>query len=685
MDFQLESPGEAFRMDFSGIKPPTHSFPLGFRPENASFDAVLPSKHQQLIIRDLKYVLIGQEGIYIRHSRSDGYILSPQIDIRFKQSIEVITKLGTHFKLIRDFNTQFNDIKFGRTMGRLCYHLNSFLSQYTAMVSTISGDGNLSDLIQGLEMYITQFDQLNRICSSIRSEHYRRSQPGRFNDIQFDHLINSLKQDTDDLLPDSTPLSHVKGGIILNIIDEQISVGDQQMGEFVLSLYENISEPFILMLNKWLNYGEIDDPFDEFGIVSRDETNFTFKSDGLIFNDFNTQRLILLTGKFKLISKASTSEFKPFISSLKSNDITLNLTTAYQEANEELCTSLREKYQIDELIPQLINWYLIKGPINKQFNEILMGLKKSTINDDTLLRMRECYFTDSFIFDVVSFKIDDVSIIDELKKLIDIKAMDANEVLKSQSMGALTSMFKSFNDSQSNEPKGSANISNLKLSISLPPPLNEIISESQQYELGLIFKFLTLLSFLEKRFDKSWREIGYSIYWTWGYDNPKVLKLIKIGRLIHIKFFEFLRIYIHYVKFSVIESNLNLTDSITDLGEFKLKLNTFLSSTLNDCLLTDKVVSSLVFSMIQLLINFNEYILQLRKTLVKMDQIKLSITVESPEWIESKIKSINDRFKTYSSLFETGCGQLIDELGQMGALDNGKVLFLRENLDLTFN
>lgn len=691
MEFQLEDSEGEFKFNLLEEKVPCYAFPQGFTPKNASIGLVSSLGQQQLLIRDLKYVLIGQEGCYIRHSRSGGYIINSDVDIKFKQSIEVITKLAKHFKQIRDFILEFNDIKFGKTMGCLCYHLDCFLNHYTSMVSTIGGDINLFSLIEGLEMYITQFSQLNMICSTIQQEEKKRSQPGRYNDIQFDHLINSLKQDSNELLPDSTPLSNVKGGIILNIIDNQLRncIGDFKMEEFVSSIYENVSKPFISMLNKWLNYGEIEDPFDEFGIVARDDTNFTFKSDGLIFHDYNIQRLILLTGKFKSISKytntAAATDFKPFITSLRSKDITLNLNIAYQEANQILCQSLRDKYNINKLIPEIINWYLIRGPLNKQFNEILMGLKKSNINEDTLIKLKQCYFSNSFTYGLVSFKVDDVSIIDELQKLIDIKAMDANEVLKSQSMGALTSMFKSFNDSQTIEPMNVGNISNLKLSIDLPSPLNEIITDSQQYELGLIFKFLTLLSFLEKRFDKSWREIGYSIYWTWGYDNLRILKLIKIGRLIHVKFFEFLRIYIHYMKFSVIESNIDLQDDITDLEEFKLKLNTFLSSTLNDCLLTDKIVSTLIFSMLQLLLNFNEYIFQLRKSFVKMDQIKLSVNVESPEWIEDKIKSINDRFELYSNLFESGLNQLIDELGEMGALDNGKVLFLRENLDLTFN
>lgn len=684
MEIELLAAGEEFPVFCNSGKAPTHAFPGEFCPENASMASLLPMQQQPLLIRDLKYVLVGQEGIYIRHSRSGGYAMSSGVDVRFRQSVEVVMGLGARFKQIAQFVAAFRHIKYGKTMGVLCFHMDALLGQFKEMVAMIGGDVNLASLIKDLQLYLGQFEQVGRICTAVEEEEKKREQPGKYNDIQFSHLIQSLKQDANEMLPDSTPMTNVKGGIVLNIIDNQIQscIGDPRLESFLLALYHNVSQPFVSMLNKWLGSGVIEDPFEEFGIVAREQSTFTFRSDGLVFKDPAIQRLILLTGKYRGLSRDASNA--TFLTSLRSDDITMSLTMAFQQANESLCLTLRQKYNINVLIPEILNWYLIRGPVNKTFNEILMSLKKSVITQDTLAKLRLCYYSPSITYDALEFNLDSMSVIDELHKLIDIKAMDANEVLQSESMGALTSMFRAFTETQGKQPTGAATIANLRLTLSLPSPLNEIILESQQYELGLLFKYITLLSFLERRFDKSWREIGYSVYWTWGYSDLRIQKFIKRARIIHVKLFEFLRIYNHYVKFSVIETNFDIPQDITDLSAFNSKINTFLSSTLNDCLLTDKVVSSLVFSMIQLLVNFNEYILQLRKTLVKMDQIKLSTVVESPEWIDEHIGGINERLNTYTSMFESGLGQLVKELGQIGALDNGKVLYLRQSLELAF-
>lgn len=669
--------------------------------KNAVLRGVDARKQQGTVVRDLLYVLLGYEGMYIRQARSGGYLVDANVDPKFKQSIDTVLVVASQYRETRDFILEFEDIAYGQTMGCLCFQLRRFLNQYTQYVSNITGTVSLLDLVGLLDEYAAQFRKLNLICARISKEKAKREQPGRYNDIQFDHLIESLKQqNTSDLvLPDSTPLSTVKGGIILNIIESQFNDhGFQQNNVLLRNLYEEVSKPYVRMINKWLNYGQVDDPFEEFGLVcqSDEETTFTFRSDGLIFPDTNVQRMILLTGKYKRLAQdqVEQKEAREFIKSFKSKDLLLSLQNAFQEANLVFGKSLIKNYQIDRHIPELINWYLIRGPLNKKFNHVLMEMKKSTIHEQTLAKMKQCFYSPgSMMYQLLEFKIDDISIIGELKNLIDIKAMDANEVLKSQSMSALTSMFKTFNEQQNKQQKTSdgadvssrAEISQLKLVLNLPSPFNEIISQSQQYELGLLFKFLTLISYLERRYDKSWREIGYSIYWTWDYTDMRVNKLIKKGRLLHLKFFEFLRIYSQYVKSLSVECNLNLT-SVEHLDNFKISLNSFLSSSLNDSLLTDKLVSSLIFDMIQLLINFNEFIIQLRKSFVRMDaNIKGSVRMENEQWIDSRIELIKERFQMYHQLFSSGYNQLIDELDQMGALDNGKVLFLRDNLAMAFN
>ncbi|ONH76818.1 Spindle pole body component SPC97 [Pichia kudriavzevii] len=91
--------------------------------------------------------------------------------------------------------------------------------------------------------------------------------------MKFENLMTSLKEEcssssVEDIVYDSRTSKCIKGGIILNLLERHIGIsrGFRNSNMLFAQIFEFITTGYLDILNKWLNFGQLDDFFDEFFI-----------------------------------------------------------------------------------------------------------------------------------------------------------------------------------------------------------------------------------------------------------------------------------------------------------------------------------------------------------------------------------------------------------------------------------
>lgn len=776
---------------------PTHSDAQYIDIENVISLKDLPLKDQErLIIKDLFYVFLGYEGTYLKYSKKNQmktivdklkgpkYSYNREIDVRFRDTLNALCNIGKQYYAISHFIQTFENNLYGSVMQRFCQQLQINLTRFDNVIGDLKDSYNsydnfkLTNIKQQIESLdiIQELSHLYHIIRFIVSEEEKRSEPSANVDIQFDYLMTALKDDVsldadgnnlkfDEIIFDSRPMPHVKGGVILNFIQDEIDnyKGDLKSKKFLHALYDATSEPFIKMLNEWLLNGNLNDYYNEFAIVETDVGNdntdvsaqgwklkYALRSDGLLsqFADKEIQQCILLTGRnltmiktcigkdinidvdidFNVDVNTNNNKSQPFFTSFQSLELLSSLNEAYKRSNEKLCKVLLNDYSLTKVIKQTYEWYLIKGESSKSFDDLFsvylgqfkrpyLTSSKQDKNFNKKLKKSEIAEINNAIKLAYKFNqisndpIDELfhnglkiswssnSIFEEILSLVELKAMDANKVLSSKNMGALTSILRSMNSGIQNssvfeiEKFTKMAISHLNILIYLPFPYNQIIEDSQQYEFGLLFRHLSLLLYIDKRYQRSWREMGYSIYWTWGYQNKKIENWIRKCRLIHVYFSDFIRIYNSFIKLNVLNKNwIEMEKILTKLENFeyldvqqvKSTLKEFLSSTMTESLLASKSLCEQIYQILSLSIFFHDFIMQAKKSLCKMDSELVKDGQFDYQWTLEKIDHLRSTSDSYLKVFIDKIRQLVNSLEYTGEMDNSRVLLFKDDLKMAF-
>lgn len=726
---------------------------------------------EDALVDDLLNVLDTREGKYIKFVQGldlndtqtclNGidFEIDVDVDIYYKEIATQIALLSKKISSLAYFYRYFNKSCYGSVLSKLCEYIRKFLNQHRLMLCQLRESKiSLIMLSQRInnhpfdDSYGTLFQCITHLYDLTRhivNENYKRLQESNRIDMQFENIMNSLKEDLNskllnDIVIDSTNSKYINGGIVLNFLHFEIQQyrGNEKSTRFLKNLYHLISTDYLTILNDWLRYGKIFDEFDEF-FISEEKNHtyiynayywinkFAIKRESLLsqFKSGEFQKKIFLTGKYlAILNECECSNLvrnSPYESIVSLNSITLEsqIDKAYKRSNELFVGVFLNNYQLPGFLHQLNKYFLLTDAsyFNNFLNVSNHDLKRS-FNANLMPEIKKKYLlsyknesndiTDTIISQLLNVKFETKPILDDILEIVKTHAADSNKILNASNLGSLTELLEenakmNSNMISSNESElkrcNRLTVSHFNIELEIPFPLNQLIIDSQKLEYQLIFRHSTFLKFLEKRFEKSWREIGYHTFWTWGFEDRKVSKWIRKCRYSHSKMFDFLKIYSYHLKEDVLESNWANVESTLkgglennkkfDFIDFKSQLTEFLSSSLSDMLLSQIDVANCLYEIFSLIFMFHEYVLSLRKNLLLIDEGLLDLHRERLNLSfsyshDDKGKRFGDMTQillSYDEMFSHKLRELCGYLSYYGEIDSPKMLLLHNKLVTSFN
>lgn len=562
---------------------------------------------QSLIIKDLMFVLLGDEGCYIRFSekynpkdmtsciKGSDYKIAKYLDVSIKTLTKKIIKFGKFYNAIIKFIELYNKDTFGKIIQKLCSNLIAFKNEYEVLIMEIENQFKFNSRFNllNLENYLNDkvANPMSHYYEIINSVHQETLKRQEHRGDEFHTFINHLQKDLKnpesvntgmELSTDLMGFKVCKGGVLLKIIQDRLDSfkGDFHSTTFLNNIFNDIGSSYLAFLNQWLIHGIIDDPFEEFlikenkfpdKILTYDmekywDEKFLIRSDGLInqFKDKQIQSKILLTGKYLNIFKVC-NDIENFevldehVIPLTSYDnFEYNVSLFYRRANKLLMKLLFQGYNFKALL----NFYLKSFLINNSYADKFI---ESNFQDLSKNKYKVSLTKLSRSFDSLELSLDTSNFFDLSKEILSIKSIDAESVDSNVLKELLNKSITSSSVTSGNEIDN-LTILGLNLNYELQFPLNLIINQSYNFEYQLIFKNQILLKFLDHFMNNSWKEINLASVWRFKNFNNKTKKWILRCHILHNRLRDFLNEIHYYISFEVVDKNVNdLNDYIDNV------------------------------------------------------------------------------------------------------------------------
>ncbi|CUM62911.1 uncharacterized protein PRCAT00000471001 [Priceomyces carsonii] len=596
---------------------------------------------QGLIIKDLLFSLLGYDGYYIRYSdrfdqsniesriKGPDFKIAKHLDISLKSITKKLVRYGKYYSGLMAFLEYYDHQNFGKVVQKLCFLITDFLNEYQSVIIELEHEFKFNSAfnLNVMENVLNQrvSDKLSHIYEIVTTIHYdtaTRISKFKGKQIPFEDFIHNIRSslkttgNIDDSI-NSGNFEYCKGGLVLEIIQGRINAykGDSLSLSFLMSLFDSVSEEYVVMLNNWLINGDIDDQFDEFlvrrkqvpsnlsevlGPTSEHYWNelFVIRSDGLIgqFKSKEIQHKILNTGKFLNIFKACTgmenfqslNEILDPINKIFSQDLELKIELFYERANKLLMKLLFEGYNLTGLIESFQTTFLINNPTNidcflekafyelrknrysisvtrleKAYDEIFENHRKFKVGGKSVLtNIKEILNYNQ------KFAITNTNFYDVAKEIMNVESFDTEKVFQNDP-NFRTFLSKTFErnqilsaDSNSNlyDPDHSDEyaIASVDLTIDLPFPLNLIVNRELSYHYELMFKLKIIIKFINLFNNNMWHEICHSSVWKYSAFELRIKKWILRCRVLHSRMRDFIDQLQFYIDFDVIETNYGL-------------------------------------------------------------------------------------------------------------------------------
>ncbi|QPG73362.1 hypothetical protein FOA43_000672 [Brettanomyces nanus] len=754
--------------------PPTYKHHDGYpKPTRYSIDKFTNLRDQEAaIIQDLIYVLAGLEGYYIRYSeefdinkassRLSGpdFVINRHIDTSFKDITKRINKLGKMYFALCSFVEVYSDLVHGHIMQTLCYEIINFLKQYETLLRDIErhfkedSKYSLTVLEQELSRGTTldqigvavKIQRLYEIVESINRENEKRNGNSNLESLQFETMMRSLKDDhytgtLDGVLSDSVNSRFVKGGMILNIIQMRIDgyKGNMRVHKFLIDIFDRVSMCYIEMLNKWLQYGIIDDNYDEFLISESSVSDnmkydamqwadkFTIRREGLLkqFQIREIQKKIILTGKYLNVLKECVGiksleddYHNCTITSLQESDFQIRIDNAYNRANIYILKMFFERYHLDGWIKSLNKYFLFTE--GSEYDDFLGNayilLKKAS--DRVSLTSLTGYYRKSYlntsgdlqlVHNLITPVLAKETFLNELTSILKAQTTDAEEVFATNNIESLRKLLISTMETnlQTHLTSPQTRIDNyciqkFGVDIGVPFPLNLMISRSQVYEYQLLFREQSFLRFVDLSLLESWKEICHGGVWRWKFADPMLKRWIFRCRLLHRKMSDFIRMLYRYLTFNVVAVNWHTVEEIfshmgkddnINLETVYTTIKSFLSTVLDDSMLTKVKLTEVITELFSLILLFHNLIMSFKKTLVLMDRSLFDekydlLAAPVPEFDEVKngerFDKMSSTLDSYSNAFKVKLKEFTVLLKYYGELDSTSLLVLYRELVRTY-
>ncbi|EPQ51590.1 gamma-tubulin complex, DGRIP84/SPC97 component [Gloeophyllum trabeum ATCC 11539] len=269
------------------------------KAKQESLERIPLDVQEALILEDLLYVLMGIEGVYIRHhpdySPEDDdplqgirFVVSPSLDPSLRDLVERIIPLATYYTAISSFIELRSDLDFGMVNHALCAALRDMLKDYQTLLSQLEHAFNtsLQFSLQKLWFYIhptvhtlyllhqlvTELASADDASMSLPSsasvsdiEDNERDEALGLGGAHLKAAMSQMKKNALGVSVDSGNNIAVKGGEVLTIVYEkaQTMSGDPAAKKLYSTLLRAAGKPYVTMLQTWITTGRLLDPYEE--------------------------------------------------------------------------------------------------------------------------------------------------------------------------------------------------------------------------------------------------------------------------------------------------------------------------------------------------------------------------------------------------------------------------------------
>ncbi|KAG0327927.1 Gamma-tubulin complex component 3, partial [Podila humilis] len=200
---------------------------------------------ESAILRDLMFVFQGIDGKMVKFGAESGTCsIDPYFNISnsTRSLVSKLTELGWLYKRINTYvQTTLKESTAGLVGQSFCSALQHELVDYFKLIAVleahIAKDTDTSDNSKGLSLkrlLVWTQDSLQRL-----------------------RLMSVLVECCQDL----------QGGALISTVHDYTQHGDPLIQQFINHMLERVSEPFYVMLQRWIYEGELDDPRTEFFIA----------------------------------------------------------------------------------------------------------------------------------------------------------------------------------------------------------------------------------------------------------------------------------------------------------------------------------------------------------------------------------------------------------------------------------
>lgn len=223
-------------------------------------------EQESALVDDLLYVLIGTEGKYIRMQPSRDSPNKHTIGVERGGDELVYTNSTRIIKICPLYSTVVHyaeDVNFGLVNQALAAPIRNLVKEYLSLISNL---------------------QMRRRCEDICENVQKVTLQVVWYDLQgiFD-LMNALKQ-----ILDQISRASCYGGHTLSVLHNRVVnfSTDPKTHEFCFKLMQAASEPYFEILERWLYFGVIEDPYGEFFIEDTENK----ENRGLFSTSFSNNR-----------------------------------------------------------------------------------------------------------------------------------------------------------------------------------------------------------------------------------------------------------------------------------------------------------------------------------------------------------------------------------------------------------
>ncbi|CAY68999.1 Component of the microtubule-nucleating Tub4p (gamma-tubulin) complex [Komagataella phaffii GS115] len=709
-------------------------------------------EQEAFVVRDILYCLQGNEGDYVRFSKNfneqdlrsilegPDYRIAKNLDVTLKDMTNRLLKYGKMYYSLTKFVEVYDSQFYGATMQRLCNEIRDFLKEHDQIVLELERrfmmdpHFSIGILNQLIEESGEKMRTLYEIITSLNE--VNRSNLATVDDV-FKTMLKTIKEDLkhDDSLYMQTELNNktriIKGGIILRIVQDKMERirGDQTRFEALKKTFDRISLPYIEMLHKWLTFGKIDDPFDEFFIVEQSSKNtlinydskFLLRKNYIIrqFEHRELQRKVLLTGKYLDVLRClpvdivenDTSNHK--IESLETDDLFFYVEQKYLRANKLVTELFMKGYKFLTILEALKSTLLFSNGVF--LNDFLAHSMSDMLRDKSKASLSkiERNFEKTFrpqlmatprsklVGNLVNINVQSDNLYTFLESILNIQQIDAEEVFNSSDLNSLKRYLNKTLTKNTAEvvisPLDNYLVYYLSLNIEFPFPLNLLLTNTIITQFQLVGRNVMITNVVEKLLESSWKEINYQRFWCFNFPNRSIRKWILRLRYLHSNIKQFVSAFHLYLSFDVIEGSFSemetqyqhfASTADSDFEKYFVSLQKWLNTMMQNSLLMNETLVQISRRMFEFVLTFHTFVMSLRKNLILLDEnlfdqyaSKLGEKQFDPEKNRERVIKMKHIINEYEKKFESSLNTFVQALNYYSRLESSSFSVLAGYLD----